>query len=106
MDGERREAADEPPGADSAGLATAKYTVNAKALQRWSDERLSMDRRADGSVDAVFRYEGTTCTNMGRPLQFQYRVTLGPRADGYPIREQQCAPAEGDDGPHATCAGT
>ena len=71
----------------------ASYTVNVKALQRWSDERLSMEQRADGTIDAVFRYEGTTCTNMGRPLQFQYRVTLGPREEGYPIREQQCAPA-------------
>ena len=42
----------------------------------------------DGGVDALFRYEGTTCTNMGRPLRFDYRVTLGPREEGYPIREQ------------------
>ena len=62
-----------------------------------------MERRADGSVDAVFRYEGTTCTNMGRPLQFQYRVTLGPRDEGYPIREQHCAPAAGDDGHTYMC---
>jgi hypothetical protein len=76
----------------------AKYTVNGKALQRWCDERLSIARRTDGTIDAVFRYEGTTCTNMGRPLQFQYRVTLGPREEGYPIRQQQCAPSQGDDG--------
>ncbi len=60
----------------------ATYTVNAKALQRWSDERLSMEYRADGTIDALFRYEGTTCTNMGRPLQFQYRVTLGTARRG------------------------
>jgi len=35
---------------------------------------------------------------MGRPLQFLYRVTLGPRDEGYPIQHQQCAPAAGDDG--------
>jgi hypothetical protein len=52
----------------------------------------------DGSVDAVFRYDGTTCTNMGRPLTFLYRVKLGPRAEGYPIGEQECLPAAGDDG--------
>jgi hypothetical protein len=74
------------------------YSVNAKALQRWSSERLSMERRADGTVAATFRYEGTTCTNMGRPLQFVYHVTLGPRDEGYPIREQQCGPAAGDEG--------
>ena len=76
----------------------ARYAVNSKALQRWCDERLSIARRTDGTIDAVFRYEGTTCTNIGRPLQFQYRVTLGPREEGYPIRQQQCAPAERDDG--------
>ncbi len=62
-----------------------------------------MEHRADGTIDAVFRYEGTTCTNMGRPLQFQYRVTLGPREEGYPIREQQCAPSEGDEGHTYMC---
>ena len=81
----------------------AKYTVNGKALQRWCDERLSIARRTDGTIDAVFRYEGTTCTNMGRALQFQYRVTLGPREEGYPIRQQQCAPSQGDDGHTYMC---
>lgn len=81
----------------------ATYTVNAKALQRWSDERLSMECRADGTIDAVFRYEGTTCTNMGRPLRFQYHVTLGPREEGYPIREQRCAPSDGDEGHTYMC---
>jgi len=75
-----------------------KYTVNARALQRWSAERLAIERKTDGTVEARFRYDGTTCTNMGRPLQFLYRVTLGPRDEGYPIQHQQCAPAAGDDG--------
>ena len=35
---------------------------------------------------------------MGRPLRFDYHVQLGPRGDGYPIRDQRCAPAAGDDG--------
>ena len=52
----------------------------------------------DGSLDAVFRYEGTTCTNMGRPLAFHYNVKLGPREEGYPIREQQLRAGRGDTG--------
>jgi hypothetical protein len=79
------------------------YTVSTKALQRWSRERLSIDRRDDGKVVAVFRYEGTTCTNMGRPLQFHYHVTLGPREDRYPILEQWCGPAPGDKGYTSMC---
>ena len=30
-------------------------------------------------------------------------VTLGPRDEGYPIREQRCAPAPGDTGHTAMC---
>ena len=76
----------------------ARYQTNKKALERWAEERLTLRMEPDGSVDAVFRYDGTTCTNMGRPLTFHYRVKLGSRAEGYPIREQECLPAAGDDG--------
>ena len=86
------------PAAAPAPVPQPIYTVNKKALQRWSDERLSLTHNGDGSVDATFKYEGTTCTNMGRPLRFQYRVTLGPGTEGHRIRQQHCAPAPGDDG--------
>jgi len=81
----------------------AAYTVNRKALHRWAQERLSFDRHEDGSVDATFRYDGTTCTNMGRPLSFRYTVKLGPPEEGYPIREQHCVPAAGDTGHTFMC---
>jgi hypothetical protein len=78
------------------------YNVNLKALRRWAAERLSLEDREDG-VDAVFRYDGTTCSNMGRPLTFYYGVKLGAREDGYPIREQWCGPAPGDTGHTYMC---
>ena len=81
----------------------AQYSVNRKALQRWAKERLSLRNHPDGSLDAVFRYDGTTCTNMGRPMTFHYTVKLGSRAEGYPIREQRCAPAEDDTGHEFMC---
>jgi hypothetical protein len=40
---------------------------------------------------------------MGRPLAFDYTVTLGPKADGFPVREQHCAPVPGDTGHRAMC---
>jgi hypothetical protein len=83
--------------------ANAAYTVNRKALARWSAERLTLREAPDGSLTAVFRYNGTTCTNMGRPLAFDYTVTLGPREAGYPIREQHCAPSPGDSGHTHMC---
>lgn len=76
----------------------ARYKTSIKALGRWAEERLTLRSGQDGSIDAVFSYDGTTCSNMGRPLAFLYHVKLGPREQGYPIREQQCAPAPGDDG--------
>jgi hypothetical protein len=81
----------------------AEYTVNRKALKRWAEERLSLQVNQDGSLDALFRYDGTTCTNMGRPMTFHYNVKLGTRAEGYPIREQRCAPAPGDEGHSLMC---
>lgn len=76
----------------------AQYRTNRKALERWAAERLTLRTQPDGSVDAVFRYDGTTCTNMGHPLALLYRVKLGQREEGYPIRGQQCLPVEGDEG--------
>jgi hypothetical protein len=81
----------------------ATYSVHTKALARWAAERLSLETLADGGVEAHFRYDGTTCSNMGRPLTFLYDVTLGPPQDGYPIREQHCAPASGDTGHTHMC---
>ena len=83
--------------------ADASYSVALKALQRWSRDRLTIEHHDDGSIAATFRYEGTTCTNTGRPLHFHYHVTLGPREDGYPILKQWCGPAPGDDGYTAMC---
>lgn len=81
----------------------AQYSVNRKALQRWTEERLAIRDLEDGSVEAVFRYDGTTCTNMGRPLKFVYNVKLGPREEGYPITGQRCAPGDGDLGYESMC---
>ena len=79
------------------------HRVNVKALKRWARERLNLKIREDGAVDAAFRYEGSTCTNMGRPLMFDYHVRLGRREDGYPIQAQSCAPATGDLGHTFMC---
>ena len=81
----------------------ARYAVNTRALKRWADDRLSLTTREDGGIDALFRYYGTTCTNMGRPLAFHYTVRLGPREEGFPIREQRCGPAPGDRGHTYMC---
>jgi len=84
--------------------SAVSYSVNPKALRKWAAERLSLETREDGSIDALFRFEGTTCTNMGRPLEFHYQVKLAPEAEGYAIREQRCVPAPADTGHTFMCA--
>jgi hypothetical protein len=80
------------------------YSVNPRALRKWAGERVRIERRADGSIAATFRFDGTTCTNLGQPLAFEYRVALGAPADGYPILAADCRPAPGDEGNARMCA--
>lgn len=88
----------------SALTAGAKYSVNARALQKWSKERLRIHVRDDNTIEALFRYEGTTCSNMGRPLSYDYYVKLGSATNGYPILHAHCEPSPGDDGHTSMCA--
>lgn len=84
--------------------AHARYTVSPRALQKWSQERVALEPRADGSVLARFRFDGTTCSNMGRPLAFEYVFELGPADEGYAIRGADCRPAADDEGHRFMCA--
>ena len=82
----------------------ARYSVSADVLGRWAKQRLRLRVLADRSVEATFRYDGTTCSNMGRPLAFEYVIRLAPPEDGYRITDLHCAPAPGDDGYTYMCA--
>jgi len=81
----------------------AKYSINLKALRKWSQERLKLKTRHDGSIEAHFRYEGTTCSNLGHPLEFDYHILLGPAREGHRIIEVSCLPAPGDTGHARQC---
>jgi hypothetical protein len=91
------------PARSKPGRPAPTYGLSTKALRRWSTERLTLTTAADGGVEAFFRYDGTTCSNTGRPLTFHYRVRLGSRDRGYPILEQSCEPAPGDEGHRFMC---
>jgi hypothetical protein len=81
----------------------AQYSINPRALRKWSQERLNLRILEDQSVEARFRYEGTTCSNLGRPLAYDYFIKLAGPEDGYRIVETACAPAPGDVGHTAMC---
>jgi hypothetical protein len=91
------------PGNGSCLNHSANYTVNRRALQKWSRDRLQLTPLKDHSVEACFRYEGTTCVNMGRPLEFHYHVRIGSPADDYRIIDASCVPAPGDTGHQSMC---
>lgn len=82
----------------------AAYSVNLRALRKWSEQRLQLTGSAQDGFVASFRYEGTTCSNLGWPLLFDYRLKTGPAASGYPILEMACAPATEDTGARRMCA--
>lgn len=82
----------------------AKYTINPRALEKWARERLHLNFLPDGSAEAIFRYEGTTCVNTGRPLEYDYLVQLAPPAENFKILKMECTPARGDSGHQFQCA--
>ena len=89
---------------NSSGLVqNAHYSINPRALKKWSQERLQLRMLQDRSVEARFRYEGTTCSNLGRPLAYDYVIKLDGPDNGHRIRESTCSPAPGDTGHAAMC---
>ena len=80
-----------------------KYNISIKALQKWSDERLTLKVLEDNSIEANFRYEGTTCSNMGRSLEFEYFIKLGSPEILYKIISMSCNPVHDNDGYKFMC---
>jgi hypothetical protein len=84
--------------------ANARYSVNGRALRKWSQERVRIESQADGAVLAAFRFDGTTCSSQGHPLSFEYLITLSAPEAGYVICEAECRPVPGDEGYTFMCA--
>lgn len=87
----------------SAVRPAVNYLTNPRALRKWSEERLHLSVLDDRSVEARFRYEGTTCSNMGRTLEFDYHIKLVPTVESYTIVDVRCEPAPGDAGHTLMC---
>jgi hypothetical protein len=83
--------------------APVRYDVNTKALARWARERLRIEPSGDGTLTAHFRYDGSTCSNMGQPLAFDYTVVLGPLAQGHRVLSTDCVAAPGTIGHQKMC---
>jgi hypothetical protein len=92
------------PAQMQADVAPSGYTVNTRALRKWAGERVQFIARTDDTLEAVFRFDGTTCSNTGHPLAFDYRVILSGPDGERRILDASCGPAPGDHGHQLTCA--
>ena len=75
-----------------------------RTLKKWAQHRLDVQPQSDGTLSARFQMEGTTCSNMGIPLLFDYCVHLSSRADGYKILKMEATPGAGHDGYRRMCS--
>jgi hypothetical protein len=81
--------------------ARLPYAFPERALHRWVRENLTVALRHDGGVDAVFRFEGSTCSNIA--FNLLYRVSVSPVTAGRQIESLGCDPAPHDDGHTRMC---
>lgn len=81
------------------------YAFAEKTLALWRRKRLQLRSTADGGVTATFRFDGSTCTNMGLPLAFVYSVDLCRELNGrYRIVRTDCQPLADRPGYQSMCA--
>ncbi len=81
----------------------AAYTFSTNALRKWAADRLQITKTENGSTEAHFHYEGKTCSNLGRLMDFTYRVKLEQNGRGYTIVDARCAPSPDDEGHKFMC---
>lgn len=84
--------------------APSDYRLHPRVLAKWAAERTAVELQADGTTTARFRFDGTTCSSMGRPLAFDYEVRVRPMEGEWWLREATCRPATDDTGHRAMCA--
>lgn len=92
-------------GPDDQAAPSSAYAFPERTLARWQEKRLSLTALSGGKVQAMFRTDGSTCTNMGVPLQFIYQVSLQREENSeYRITDVSCCPAEESTGYQSMCA--
>ena len=92
-----------------ASASTAKtppeYAFPAKALTLWRSKRLQMTVQPNQEIVARFRFDGSTCNNLGVPITIDYHICLERNGgDGYRVKHSSCKPADDDVGLRSTCA--
>ena len=80
------------------------YSTSVRALRKWAQERVRIEPLDNGTLAVHFRFDGTTCSNQGRSLAFDYSVTLRGPDEGYTIVSADCRPAPDDEGFKSMCS--
>lgn len=80
------------------------YSLPQKALMKWVRENVRLQFSDDETVNAQFRFIGSTCGNMGHEIDFDFSIKLSPSWDGRKIIESSCKPTEHDRGSAQMCA--
>lgn len=84
-----------------ATIAVSPYAFPERALRRWVRENLAITPRVDGGADAVFRFEGSTCSNV--TFHLLYRVSCASASASHRIESMRCEPAPHDEGHARMC---
>lgn len=78
--------------------------ISRRALEKWAERDLTVDRQPDGSLLCRFAYEGTSCRNGGQPYGSTIHAMLKPEGDGaWRIAEVSVEIDPDDPGWKATC---
>ena len=88
----------------NSGNENSSYAFSSSALEGWEKKRLELSEDGD-ALQAVFRFNGSTCTNLGLPLRFEYRVDLSrEETGGYRLEGFSCEPHPEDTGHKGMCS--
>lgn len=79
------------------------YAFAPRVLRRWAKDRLILEEDGPRQVKATFRFDGSTCSNMGRPLSFVFCAVLMEVSGEWKICSMQVRPAEEDQGHREMC---
>ena len=78
------------------------YTFSPRVLDRWAKKNLQFNADGDnGSGQAEFRFQGSTCGNI--EFDLLYHVKVGSTEAGWPILDQRCEPVPHADGHTHMC---
>ncbi|MBF0280018.1 MAG: hypothetical protein HQM13_19630 [SAR324 cluster bacterium] len=80
------------------------YNLPEKALVKWAKENVILDHFQDGSIEAQFRFVGSTCGFTGHSIDFEFRVKLSSLSDGRRVTKTSCRPSANDRGAVQMCA--